>query len=146
MKAHVVYYPVTFDDSLYNPERHLNCPICGEMYLHQTEVVVYDRGEDEERCLVTSVLKGRTRTLEESGEDNPSRRRHGMTLEFWCEQECHEKHNLELCISQHKGCTQLVWRCSPAHGFNGDVYDPRATYKQEMAFEALLRMRAEGEG
>jgi hypothetical protein len=40
-------------------------------------------------------------------EQNPSERRGGVTIRFWCEN-CHSLS--ELALAQHKGCSVLAWR------------------------------------
>jgi hypothetical protein len=87
----------------------LRCPRCNEVYLHHAEVKVFERGEDAERTTVTTVADGRTNTavVNSSGCGNPSSRRHGLTISFWCEM-CDAKPVLTL--EQHKGQTFLAWR------------------------------------
>ena len=81
------------------------CPVCEGEYLHQYKADVCFRTEDAYKgvCAVVTqdgVLQGT------SQESNPSARRDGMTISFWCET-CSEKSH--LIISQHKGGTYIFW-------------------------------------
>lgn len=92
----------------------LICPFCGGNYLHQGKTTLYERGEDEGTCAMT-VVDGFTTTVDAraSGLDNPSARRHGLTVEFACEFEGgddHAKTPIVLCIAQHKGNTKVFWQ------------------------------------
>lgn len=86
----------------------LNCPRCGSAYLHQGTVTVYDRGEDQAACVKTVVEGGRV-SVDPYGNntDNPSMRRHGLTIQFDCEG-CGDK-PIFLTVAQHKGCTEIGW-------------------------------------
>lgn len=86
----------------------LLCPKCGEDNLHHGRVHIYERPEDqpwvrqtviEDDAINSSVAIGST--------GNPSRRRHGLAIEFFCEQ-CGDVG--ELTIAQHKGQTLIRWR------------------------------------
>lgn len=96
----------------------LKCP-CGKDngsdYLHHSSVTSYFRhGDDSKRgvaakcgiqdedgvdskpyCMVTASMEG-----------NPSSRRDGISIDFWCEH-CNRKPVLN--IIQHKGCTIIEW-------------------------------------
>jgi hypothetical protein len=94
----------------------LLCPYCGNSYLHHIEVRVYDRGEDDDLTDVTRVKDGLAATHREPslGCDNPSSRRDGVEILFWCE-DCYDpdKGNdsrVFLTIAQHKGNTVMGWR------------------------------------
>jgi hypothetical protein len=86
----------------------LTCPYCGNSYLHHGKVVIYERQEDAPRVLRTEV-GDRGAKLEWVANDNrnPSARRHGLYIEFYCEN-CGRRS--ELTIAQHKGETLLGWR------------------------------------
>ena len=88
----------------------LKCPRCKGDYLHHMTVKVFDRGEDAKRVDVTTLgIDGLSRrTVPSEGSGNPSCRRDGLTIEFWCE-ECGEDTAFILGVSQHKGCTYLRW-------------------------------------
>src|ERR1700722_20191112 len=84
----------------------LMCPQCGYLNLHQGRVTVFDRSEDDEMTVVTTVNRGRTSThLLPTPAANPSSRRHGLAIEFSCE---HCEDGLELTIAQHKGVTEFA--------------------------------------
>lgn len=103
----------------------LLCPRCGADNLHHIGVTFYERGEDD-----ATVLRI-TQSLQVYGEDrptstttevvpaarsgNPSSRRSGIAIRFYCEQ-CgggEEGKRLELTIAQHKGSTEIGWRFDP---------------------------------
>lgn len=85
----------------------LGCPACKEGWLHQKEVVVYFRGEDEAHGISVTVSDGGVSASSNgSQENNPSFRRDGLGVEFECET-CHEKPVFQMV--QHKGNTYLGW-------------------------------------
>jgi len=87
----------------------LACPTCGNSYLHHGCVVVYQRSEDAPRVLRTIIDDGiaSIEWVENNRSANPSARRHGLSIEFNCENCGHEN---ELTIAQHKGETFVRWR------------------------------------
>lgn len=91
----------------------LLCPRCGADNLHHETVTAYERAEDAE-TVVEITLRGTNVSVDaaSNGGGNPSRRRDGLVISFWCEQ-CGEA-PIELCIAQHKGCTEIGWRFDPA--------------------------------
>lgn len=95
----------------------LHCPRCGSANLHHLGVSMFDRAEDAS-SLVKTVMSGSAATMQvvsSDGSGNPSERRHGLTIQFECEQ-CggnSPDHTIELTIAQHKGATQMAWRFSP---------------------------------
>lgn len=91
-------------------EKDLLCPGCGEKYITHTQVMVYDRGEDDESTKMILVDEDGSVTegvVPSVFARNPSQRRHGVALKFLCEVCCGE---FELTIAQHKGFTELRWR------------------------------------
>ena len=91
----------------------LICPRCGSEYLHHEGVVSFDRGEDAGTVVKTEVARGRVTTEPaNSGYGNPSSRRDGLVVRFSCEG-CGSD-PIELCIAQHKGCTEISWRYQTA--------------------------------
>jgi|HubBroStandDraft_6_1064221.scaffolds.fasta_scaffold334923_1 hypothetical protein len=98
----------------------LRCPRCAGQYLHQLNVVVFDRAEDASHVIRTTVEGGTSRTdvVPNAGSGNPSARRDGLSILFWCEG-CDAKRAdpIELTIAQHKGCTEIGWRYRPAAKF-----------------------------
>lgn len=87
----------------------LTCPVCNYEYIHHGKIRVWDGGETAVTRI--DIGKGVIRNT------NPSSRRHGLRIAFECEGCGDEKspHNMELCIAQHKGNTQMWW----------EVYDKR---------------------
>src|SRR5436190_19132022 len=91
-----------------NGDNALACRYCGEQNLHHDRVIVFDRCEDEPKLTKVTVECGvMVETVHSCGSGNPSSRRHGLAIKFWCE---HCDKNSELCIAQHKGNTFLSWR------------------------------------
>lgn len=88
--------------------RGVKCPRCRTHHLHHGRVRVWVCGEDEEDTLrVTVDLDKSVGNLVASRDGLPSSRRHGVGILCWCEA-CHGVS--ELCISQHKGVTEVFWR------------------------------------
>jgi hypothetical protein len=88
----------------------LHCPNCGFNYLHHEAVTVYDRGEDAEqtgRTEISGVNRVVMSIVSSDKSGNPSSRRDGLAIRFWCEG-CPAKP--ELTVVQHKGETYLAWR------------------------------------
>jgi hypothetical protein len=107
----------------------LVCPACGGPHPHQGNVRLYDRSEDGEETVVTTVGNGHSTVdrVASSQTRNPSERRHGLAVAFVCEN-CTAV--LELTLAQHKGVTLPEWRfrVDPAK-----VWDP--DYPRYPAFE-----------
>ena len=90
----------------------LACPRCGGLYLRHCGVTIYERGEDDKLTKVTVVdwAALSVKTVESRRTKNPSSRRHGLAIRFYCET-CHNGiEALELAIEQHKGATFMRWR------------------------------------
>ena len=85
----------------------LRCPNCrdSESYLHHEYVKVFERACEDGATIETHVYK--TCTGQSVSHRNPSRRRDGVAIGFYCEM-CPAR--LELTIAQHKGQTLLEWR------------------------------------
>lgn len=81
----------------------LLCPSCGCINLHHEAVEIFECGEDAEYGVHVTVTEGKA-TMDTTLSGNPSDRRHGLKISFWCEQ-CHEKP--VLIIKQHKGSTYM---------------------------------------
>jgi hypothetical protein len=79
----------------------LVCPSCDSNYLHHAQVEVFECGEDAEYGVHVVVTEGKAE-FNTSLDGNPSRRRHGLKIRFWCES-C--KAEPVMSISQHKGNT-----------------------------------------
>jgi len=87
-------------------DNQLLCPDCSENYLHHESVDVYWRTEDAEKGQHIHTHLSEGTTLTEGLDGNPSRRRHGLSVRFWCE---HCDGTKILNISQHKGNTYMSW-------------------------------------
>ena len=91
------------------------CPNCGSTTLHQETVQIYFRQEDAEQGIAVTV-NGWAHHNPTSGGDvvgfntdqkeNPSPRRDGVAIQFWCEA-CPAKPVLH--VVQHKGDTIIEW-------------------------------------
>lgn len=94
---------------LARPPVILPCPYCGFEYLHHDRVTVYSRKEDAVRTLITRISESGAASHEiaPSPAGNPSGRRHGLAIHFWCEG-CDG--DIELTIAQDKGRTEIRWR------------------------------------
>ena len=96
----------------------LLCPQCSSNNLHQRTVTVFNRNEDGKDTEVTCVQKddeASTVLVTNETTSNPSPRRHGILIDFECEQ-CYEMQEgdyvfdkLVLAIYQHKGLTMVEW-------------------------------------
>jgi hypothetical protein len=90
----------------------LVCPCCGGGFLHHDAVVDFYREEGKEDAPIsvrTTVREGRARTDRVSSGLNPSLRRDGLLISFWCEG-CGGKP--QLVLVQHKGASEISW-CVP---------------------------------
>lgn len=97
----------------------LICPRCGSTYLHHIGVTVFDRKEDAQQVVRTSVdgASSSMAIVSSSDSGNPSDRRDGVVVAFRCEQ-CGggtETDRIELTIAQHKGETLVKWRYTKRH-------------------------------
>lgn len=89
-------------DALNDPPELL-CPVCGFNYLHHFKIEIFDRAEDATSGLHVTVEKSAV-TVDSNLQGNPSGRRDGLSVRFWCEG-CH---NISmLTIGQHKGNTEV---------------------------------------
>jgi hypothetical protein len=88
--------------------RMLVCPMCTSTNLHQTDVAVFGRNEDDDQVRVTTVTENGVHeaTIANNLSLNPSPRRYGLRISFWCE--ICEK-TPDLAIYQHKGETYIEW-------------------------------------
>jgi hypothetical protein len=88
----------------------LLCPRCDADYLHHGKVVFYDRAEDADTVTRITVEGNDIEVVHRvPNSGNPSRRRHGMTIEFMCEQ-CSDQGPILLTLAQHKGATEIGWK------------------------------------
>jgi hypothetical protein len=85
-----------------NYDIELLCPACGDNYLHHDKVEVFERcGEDSETGFHATIENMRIE-IDRDMAGNPSQRRDGMKIEFYCEG-CEKRSVLK--IVQHKGIT-----------------------------------------
>ncbi len=91
----------TFQSYVEGAGAELKCPSCGSNALHHAKVEVFDREDDEKEGLHVVISDGKV-TMDRNLEGNPSRRRNGLSISFWCE-DCNVKPVME--IVQHKGNT-----------------------------------------
>lgn len=77
------------------------CPFCGFDYTHHGKIEIFGREEDSESPNHVTVERYNTKLDRDNG-GNPSTRREGVLIQFWCEG-CHRIHYLS--IAQHKGIT-----------------------------------------
>lgn len=82
-------------------DAELLCPNCNGNFLHHDRVEVFERGEDQEVGVHVVVEDGKA-VIDQNLIDNPSGRRHGLSIQFRCEG-CSAK--LVLTVAQHKGNT-----------------------------------------
>lgn len=83
----------------------LRCPVCGESFLHHDIVEVFDREPDAKEGLHVTVAAVEVK-VDGNMRHNPSRRRNGLRISFWCET-CNARPRLD--IVQHKGSTLVCW-------------------------------------
>ena len=86
----------------------LLCPNCSGNYQHHDRIEVFERSEDQDTGVHVVVENGSV-TIDQNLAGNPSARRHGLAIYFWCEL-CSTKS--VMTISQHKGNTYVDF--SPA--------------------------------
>lgn len=109
-------YPVNLED-FGSGYKALRCPNCDECYLHQSDVAVFNRDEDADQVRVTTVRHDGVdeAIISEDLSLNPSPRRYGLRISFWCEHcdggpdEDTTKKVPDLAIYQHKGQTFIEW-------------------------------------
>jgi hypothetical protein len=84
-------------------EYDLCCPKCGETYVHHGKINVFERAEDDDKGIHV-IINSQNVCIKSDLKGNPSLRRNGLTIEFWCELcNCVSV----LAIAQHKG-TSIV--------------------------------------
>jgi hypothetical protein len=91
----------------------LLCPSCQSINLHHERIIAYERVEDNPLVQRIEINGQDVRVSQvKNSAGNPSARRHGVAIQFWCEQ-CHKVN--ELTIAQHKGETEVGWREIGSH-------------------------------
>lgn len=104
-----MFYRMTFDR-----DNQLRCPRCNDNYLHHVTTQVFTREEDADYVDVTTVGPSDCTQVRFRNDEtaNPSNRRHGILIHFYCEV-CSEEDrtdDLVLAIAQHKGETYMGWK------------------------------------
>jgi hypothetical protein len=84
----------------------LVCPTCGGNNLHHYRVDTFDRNEDAPNGLHARITGGRV-AINHDITGNPSTRRDGLIVRFWCESGCPDS---MLTIAQHKGTTFVAMK------------------------------------
>lgn len=84
----------------------LSCPYCASNNLHHEIVDIFERVEDSKVGLHVTV-KALEVSVNNNMENNPSRRRHGLSITFWCG---HCPNTSVLNIIQHKGSTYVEFK------------------------------------
>lgn len=84
----------------------LVCPNCDDIYLHHGAVEVFNRRHEDGPTTAIHV-DGHAPTPGTPA-NNPSSRRDGVTISFWCET-CGPDTFITLTLAQHKGTTYLAW-------------------------------------
>lgn len=91
----------------------LVCPWCGGTTISYEVVTVFDRAEDAPHVRETAIEGDsiESKVVVAATSDNPSPRRNGVTLYFYCE-DCDpgRDEGFTLEIAQHKGQTLIKWR------------------------------------
>jgi hypothetical protein len=83
----------------------MHCPKCGSGYTHQTRVDVFQRDIEDAKTGLRISIEGTTTNISRDMAHNPSYRRDGIIIYFWCEG-CGEDHpGFSIIIVQHKGRT-----------------------------------------
>lgn len=103
---------------VYNQDLALECPSCGDTYLHHEVVEVYQReSEDAPRGLHVTVGSP-AMAIDTAQDGNPSRRRNGLRIRFRCEG-CEAEP--ALVIEEHKGQTFMGWEEEFVHDGQAQV-------------------------
>lgn len=76
-----------------------------ESNLHHSRIEVFERDEDE-KTGVHVMVEDKEVTIDTNIKQNPSPRRNGISIIFWCEQYCETS---VLDILQHKGMSYMRW-------------------------------------
>lgn len=83
----------------------LLCPACDEQWTHHDRVEIFERKEDAETGVHVCVTADSDKAVvDENLDGNPSSRRNGLCVRFWCET-CGAISLLS--IAQHKGTTYV---------------------------------------
>ena len=87
-----------YDDNI------LQCPYCEGEYLHQRQIEIFEREREDQEAGTHVVVNGEEVCIDKDLRENPSLRRQGLRIYFYCEG-CDRIP--ALTIVQHKGNTRL---------------------------------------
>lgn len=95
-------------------ESDLHCPRCDGQHLHHSRIIAFDRDEDAADVTRVEVVGSKVAMdrIANADTENPSSRRDGVVITFWCEN-CGDDKLIRLNIAQHKGSTQMSWSFTP---------------------------------
>lgn len=117
------------------------CPYCGFEYVHHGDVFIFRRDhEDGPTAMLTTEDKSPTWRYDH-GYVNPSPRRDGLYIQFWCE----SGHHWTLEIYQHKGATFLnSWLLTTDDGAEEPLETmPYARYLKTQHWQAVRQAALE---
>lgn len=111
---------VVLDEDFSDGTQPLRCPKCNDWGgLHHGKITVFTREREDDKVMQCVVVDDTVSVFRTETDRNPSSRRDGLTIGFWCEH-CSVIDNgddtyeidatFELTIAQHKGITLLQWR------------------------------------
>jgi hypothetical protein len=84
----------------------LLCPGCGYNNLHHEAIEVFERSHEDASDGLHVIIEKGVVEVDADLHRNPSPRRHGLSIHFWCET-CAVLP--VLTIAQHKGETLVTW-------------------------------------
>ena len=94
---------------------NLHCPECDSIYLHQRTIGIYNCDEDASTGVHLDV-QSKSFTMDTNLTGNPSPRRQGLSISFYCENcdDINPSNGIDhpghiLNIFQHKGETYIGW-------------------------------------
>ena len=90
-------------------EGELACPSCSQSNLHHSRLDWFERDEDALEGFHAIIQETSVKVVTDLS-DNPSNRRGGLVVTFWCEH-CDSKPRLRL--AQHKGSTFISMDWEP---------------------------------
>lgn len=85
-------------------DQALRCPVCEDQFLHHKCVHVFEPRREDAADGLAVAIEGPRFVVDTNLAGNPSSRRNGLCIAFWCEM-CHAKPVLN--IAQHKGVTEM---------------------------------------
>ena len=99
---------VILDNCILSPfGQVLHCPHCGDIYLHYVDIHVFNREKEDADKGLHCFIKGTSVSVDTNACDrNPSERRNGIKIKFWCES-CFKEAILDIVC--HKGNIFVGW-------------------------------------